>query len=237
MRDRGKHYWTGAAVIVAFICGSLLLLLAVDTGTREGAYDPINAHNLLEISRALAAYREKNGRLPRQAVCDASGRPLLSWRVLLLPLLDEEKLYRQFHLNEAWNSSHNQSLIARIPDVYRTASRSRGHEMALAGRTCYLAIAEPGKELGKAGSAASRPFRATDPIVVEADLDCAVVWTKPDDLSAAGGLSSVSSRATGARSGRLIAILANGKVIIAQPVSVWSGKGDARKYFPSESGN
>src|SRR6185295_11708421 len=41
---------------------------------------------------------------------DASGQPLLSWRVRILPYLDEQTLYAQFHLDEPWNSPHNSTL-------------------------------------------------------------------------------------------------------------------------------
>jgi hypothetical protein len=52
---------------------------------------------------------------------DATGKPLLSWRVHHLPLLDQNWLYSQFHLNEPWDSPNNLALLSRMPDVYRSA--------------------------------------------------------------------------------------------------------------------
>lgn len=53
-------------------------------------------------------------------MCGDDGRPLLSWRVLLLPYLgdDSPRLYEEFHLDESWDSPHNLSLLARMPRTY-----------------------------------------------------------------------------------------------------------------------
>jgi hypothetical protein len=70
------------------------------------------------IGSALKEYLEKNKKLPPGIVYDKNGTPLYSWRVLLLPYLGEEGLYRQFKLNEAWDSPHNLELLPKIPAVY-----------------------------------------------------------------------------------------------------------------------
>jgi hypothetical protein len=46
------------------------------------------------------------------------GKPLHSWRVLLLPYLDQEDLYQQFKLDQPWDSPHNIQLLPRIPPAY-----------------------------------------------------------------------------------------------------------------------
>ena len=57
--------------------------------------------------------------MPAVASLDKAGKPLLSWRVHLLPLLGEKKLYKEFHLDEPWDSDHNKKLIAQMPEVFR----------------------------------------------------------------------------------------------------------------------
>ena len=49
---------------------------------------------------------------------DKDGRPLLSWRVAILPYLEESKLYDEFHLDEAWDSDHNIQLLSKMPPIY-----------------------------------------------------------------------------------------------------------------------
>ncbi|MCA9060907.1 MAG: DUF1559 domain-containing protein, partial [Planctomycetaceae bacterium] len=52
---------------------------------------------------------------------DSSGRPLLSWRVHLLPFMGQEQLYRQFRADEPWDSEHNLRMLEKMPTVYGTA--------------------------------------------------------------------------------------------------------------------
>ena len=55
---------------------------------------------------------------PPAALRDSGGLPLLSWRVLLLPYLGHNDLYRRFHLDEPWDGPHNKALLAEMPEVY-----------------------------------------------------------------------------------------------------------------------
>jgi WD40 repeat protein len=66
---------------------------------------------LQEIYRALDSYSEEFKHLPRPAISDESGRPLLSWRVTLLPYLNQNDLFKKFKLDEAWDSEHNQKVL------------------------------------------------------------------------------------------------------------------------------
>ncbi len=63
-------------------------------------------------------YDNEHGRLPPAVVYGEDGKPLYSWRVLLLPYLEEDKLYKEFHLDEPWDSPHNIELVPRMPAVY-----------------------------------------------------------------------------------------------------------------------
>ncbi len=81
--------------------------------------DAINCmSNLQRIAMAMNAYAKDFGTYPTPVVMDAAGKPLYSWRVLLLPYLDEANLYANFKLNEPWDSTHNAPLVASCPAVY-----------------------------------------------------------------------------------------------------------------------
>jgi hypothetical protein len=72
-----------------------------------------------QIAIALHCYIDAHdGRLPPAFLCDREGRPLLSWRVLILPYLNEQALYDEFHLDEPWDSPHNLALLPRLPQAY-----------------------------------------------------------------------------------------------------------------------
>jgi RNA polymerase sigma factor (sigma-70 family) len=108
-----------------------------------------------------------------------NAKPLLSWRVAILPYIEQDNLYKQFKLDEPWDSDHNKKLIARMPAVY-AAPGTKADD----GRTYYQAIVgtgaawEPRHEM-------RFPASFTDGLsntilVVEAATP--VPWTKPEDL-------------------------------------------------------
>jgi RNA polymerase sigma factor (sigma-70 family) len=98
-------------------------------------------NNLKQIMLAILNYEAANGYLPAD-VCDKDGKPLLSWRVLVLPYLEQMQLYNQFKLDEAWDSEHNIKLLAMMPDIYRV-----GFEPKDSSHTYYQVFAGPGTPL------------------------------------------------------------------------------------------
>ena len=78
----------------------------------------VSVRKLEYLAHAMHNYQEKNGTLPPPAMYSKDGQPLLSWRVLLLPYLEEQSLFLEFHLDEPWDSPHNLSLLKRMPKVY-----------------------------------------------------------------------------------------------------------------------
>lgn len=76
------------------------------------------SNNLKQISMAMHNYHDVYGHVVPATIQDANGKPLLSWRVALLPYLGQQELYDQFKLDEPWDSEHNKSLLSQIPPVY-----------------------------------------------------------------------------------------------------------------------
>jgi hypothetical protein len=122
-------------------------------------------------------------RFPATANFDKQGKPLLSWRVHLLPFLDQQELYRQFHLDEPWDSPHNKKLLALMPQVYQGPNRALNRE----GKTIYLlptgkhAAFKDGPE-GPRMPADFPDGTSNTILIVEADDAHAAPWTKPEDL-------------------------------------------------------
>ena len=86
----------------------------------------------------MANYESAFGALPAAAAFDKDGKALLSWRVLLLPYLEQRELYDQFHLDEAWDSPHNKPLIDKMPRVFQCPSGELSK-----GLTTYEVIVDP----------------------------------------------------------------------------------------------
>jgi hypothetical protein len=116
---------------------------------------------------------------PAAAIRGAGNEPLLSWRVAILPFVDQTALYDQFHLDEPWDSSHNSQFLDQMPDVYRSIGNRRD------GSTSFLVFVggrsvfdrEKGPRLAEI-----RDGTANTLLCVEAGPDKAVPWTKPEDL-------------------------------------------------------
>ncbi len=93
----------------------LVPLLASVRGHNAG---PRRQNNLKQVINALFAYESANQSFPPNAIYSDAGRPLLSWRVAILPLLGRQDLYEKFRLNEPWNSAHNLRISRDMPECY-----------------------------------------------------------------------------------------------------------------------
>ena len=136
-------------------------------------------NNLKQIGLAMHNYLATHGQFPARAMADKEGKPLLSWRVAVLPFLDGQALYNEFHLDEPWNSEHNLKLIPKMPPVFLNPN------LGSTVKTNYLAVAGEGAFFG--GKKGLTPQQITDGLsntvmVVEADAERAVEWTRPQDL-------------------------------------------------------
>ena len=173
--------------IVASLIGLLVILMVVPAFQKVDEVGPWNASgwHLFEIGNAMHAYVDDHKTLPPAVVYDMHGRPLYSWRVLLLPYLKEQALYSQFKLDEPWDSPNNKPLLARIPNVYVTPSQYE-HKQQYA---THYQVFTGGGALFEASLAARllsfKEINAADGMsrtlmVVEAAEP--VFWSKPEDL-------------------------------------------------------
>lgn len=137
-------------------------------------------NNLKQIGLAMHNFHDVHNRFPAASTKDGDGKPLLSWRVQLLPFLEEAPLFQEFHMDEPWDSPHNKALIPRMPKSLLAPGSKAGE-----GKTNYIGLrhkngifhSEDGTRLRDITDGTSNTIMA-----VEADDDHAVIWTKPDDL-------------------------------------------------------
>jgi len=147
---------------------------------REKNYRVKSINNLKHLALAMHTYHDAHKSLPPRASLSKDGKPLLSWRVAILPYLDQQKLYDEFHHDEPWDSEHNKKLIAKIPDVFKPATDQKIE----AGKTCYLVPVGPGTIFEKATSADFADIKdgtSNTFMVIEAAPERAVEWTRPED--------------------------------------------------------
>lgn len=141
-----------------------------------------STNQLKLIGLAMHNYHNDKKSFPPAFIADSNGKPLLSWRVALLPYLEGppgKDLYEQFDLTQPWDSPKNKPLVAEMPDVFRCpASKSP------VGTTNYLA--PRGEQTVFPGNAGIKIRQITDGTsntigVVEVNDELAVPWTRPDD--------------------------------------------------------
>jgi hypothetical protein len=98
------------------------LLLPAVQAAREAARRTNSMNNMKQILLAMHIYHDAMQKFPDARARNADGKLMLSWRVALLPYLEEGDLYNQFHLDEPWDSEHNLKLVAKMPRVYADPS-------------------------------------------------------------------------------------------------------------------
>jgi hypothetical protein len=171
----------GAAALVSGIVIFGILGPAVRESRRKQCHEYLD-----QIGRALHEYLRVEGHLPAPALADRQGKPLLSWRVAILPQLGYPSLYARFHLDEPWDSPHNRALLREMPKEFACP----GGPGPRAGRTGYLVVVGPKSEVGSVntpfeptrGAGLEEFFDGTSNTVLVIETDTPVPWTKPEDL-------------------------------------------------------
>lgn len=166
---------------MAFI-GVCAILPSVIGGAREAHRRTQCAENLRQIGKALHAYHEEWSCFPPAYVAGEDGRRLHSWRVLILPYLGEQALYRQYSLNEPWDSPDNLEVARRMPPVFHCP----GDRQAGPSDTSYAMTVGPGAF--SEGPTSTTIEQITDglesTIAVVETSGLAIRWTEPRDLEA-----------------------------------------------------
>jgi hypothetical protein len=205
-RVRGTGFAIGGIVLgcVGLLCTGLTVpIFWGGVGQiQSAAAKQQSTNNLRQISMALQIYSDSFGRLPPAVVYDRNGTPLYSWRVLILPFVEQENLYHQFHLDEPWDSPHNKPLLAQVPNVY---APPKGRTSPEPYGTYYQVFDGPGAAFNSDKAAGLQPFNlgglppglmasstvvrfpmsftdGTSNTFLVAEAGDPVPWSKPGDL-------------------------------------------------------
>jgi hypothetical protein len=153
-------------------------------------------NNLREIGLALYNFHDTFKQFPPAAICDAQGKPLLSWRVAILPFFEQEgPLFQQFKLDEPWDSEHNLKLLAQMPKVYapvgittreRNVTFYQGFvadpKLGAEHQTAWQSTPAANSPLGAKGTRLLDFTDGTPNTLLVVEAGEAVPWTKPVDL-------------------------------------------------------
>jgi prepilin-type processing-associated H-X9-DG protein len=184
-----------AFVLLLLIC--LGLLMPAVGSARGVARRAQCQNNLKQIALALQNYHEANGCFPPAYIADRNGKPMHSWRVLILPYLGQNPVYSAYDFTEPWDGPKNKKLSASLSPVYICPSETNAGALG-AFHTNYVAVvgrnaAWPGEKSRKLG--VDFPGGASTTIMVVEVANSGIPWMEPRDLSldalgAAGAKSS-----------------------------------------------
>ena len=191
-------------------CGLVGLMLPAVQSAREAARCMQCSNNCKQIVLALHNYHSAYGSLPPAYTTDEQGRPLHSWRALILPFMEQQALHSQIDFSKPWNDPVNRPIADTVVPAYLCPSTTIDSTS-----TSYVAVVHPSGMMS-GPDPVSFP-EVTDGIsntvlVVEADSSMAVPWMSPQDIDLNAFQRIGSSRDAGGHFGGAHILLGDGSV-------------------------
>jgi prepilin-type processing-associated H-X9-DG protein len=166
------------------VCGGILaaLLLPAVQAAREAARRAQCTNNMRQIAVALLQYESQYGQFPPAYVADKDGKPLYSWRGLILPMLEQQGLYEQYKLDEPWDSPNNQVVAKTGISVFHCPSSPPGDLT----KTDYVMVVGPGcVSDGPTGGNTGKIRDGTSNTILLVEVaNSNIGWAEPRDLDA-----------------------------------------------------
>jgi hypothetical protein len=189
-------------LVVLLGCGGVLaaLLIPAVGKAREAARRAQSMNNEKQILLALHNYHDTHQTLPPAYIADANGKPMHSWRVLILPYIEEQGLHSRYDFSKPWDSPENLAVADSMPRVYRSPFDEENKQTA--NHTSYLFFT--GKNSVSDG--------LSNTMVLCEVNNSGVVWTQPTDLDVAQ-LDFVVHKLQEQKQGQITSALSNGVVV------------------------
>jgi hypothetical protein len=163
------------------------LQLPAVNAVRSSANKTRSQNNVKQLSLAMHNYANSHRFLPPHAIYSKDGKPLLSWRVALLPYLEQTLLYRKFKLDEPWDSPNNKALLKYMPPSFIPPEERRTSEPYTTYYQVFVGTNRPVGPIFEPSPKHRVSFAGGIPdgnsgtlIIVEGGS--AVPWTKPEDI-------------------------------------------------------
>ncbi len=146
--------------------------------TRESASRMQSMNNMKQIGLAMFMYLDKNNHFPPAVVMGPDGKTPHSWRIEILPFIEQTNLYNQYKMDEPWDSPANKKVLAAMPDIFRSPPEERG-----ANNASYFVLTGPKTMFsGKDGIKIGEITGGTSNTIMFVEAKRDIPWTKPEDI-------------------------------------------------------
>jgi len=197
----------GVVAAVGLLCvgGMVAALLPAVHAAREAARRMACSNNLKQIGLAMHNYHDTYKTFPPAYIPAEDGTPMHSWRVLILPFLEEGYIHDQYDFNEPWDSPANFGLASYQPQIYTCPSDE--------GATCsYFAINVPDSVFDGAKGTRIRDITdgTSNTIMIVEVTGSNAHWMEPADL----GPGALAAPINSAQDGTVISSLHTGGAMV-----------------------
>ena len=175
-----------------------VFLAGLFTGVQQIRSTPywgaLSLNKLRQVTLSIINYESGRRAFPPAYKTDDTGKPIHSWRVLMLPNLEEAALYATYDFDEPWDGPNNIKLLDQMPPIFACSKRD-----APANLTPYKLVVGKGTpfEEGKPLSNADVQDGASNTFAVIEDMGNPVPWTKPEDLTIEQAITLLGGRGAG----------------------------------------
>jgi prepilin-type processing-associated H-X9-DG protein len=173
------------AIVVLCLACLIALVVPASKSVRDAARRAHCASQVQQIARALQAYYQANGCFPPAYIADKNGKPMHSWRLLILPYLGYDDLYKAYDFSQPWDGPKNKRISATLPTVYACPCDPNARA-AGAAQTSYVAVVGPSAAwVGEKPRIAPVDFPGgtSNTIMVVEVANSGIDWAEPRDLS------------------------------------------------------
>ena len=209
--QRPRQGGLSGCAIAAIVAGCLLvgmcllfgvgtaLLLPAFQAAREAARRNACMNDLKNVGLALQEYQMQYRSFPPAYVADATGKPMHSWRVLILPFMNDPQLtalYQQYKFDEPWDGPNNSLLVHRVKAPYHCPSSEEPNSM-----TNYVAVVgmQTAWPLDKSVRPSDIKDGISNTIMVVEVAGSTINWMEPRDLSFVEATQGIDPPHTGPR--------------------------------------
>ena len=154
-------------------------LLPAAIASRTAARRSESMNHVKQIGLAMHNYYATYDHFPAASITAPGSKFPHSWRVAILPYLDANDLYKEYDLNEPWDSPKNLKLVAKMPRVYAHPNAD-----ATSGHTAYRVFTGPGTIFppGGQGIEFKKITDGTSNTILAIESAGETPWTKPEDI-------------------------------------------------------